>query len=318
MEGDLNESLMENNSMKEAIMKKLMFILSLTIVAVLSVACADEADPNILKVSKSSDEIIGENYETVITELKAVGFTDIETKVLDDLITEWLTKDGEIEQVEIDGKAEFNAKDSFQKDSKVIITYHIFPEEEKADEKAVDEKSSDKDEELNKEDKVEETANEELGDDETDKQANNEVAGEEVTEKTKAESSPQVLTIKNNEELAALLAVKDEYDPIISEFTKKYAGRTIEFDANIVNMMNHGSYDTRYDILMFSGDFSETTFSGPNFKFEDVNMNNLNLTGSNIPDYLRMGQNLRITAIVEEFDEDMGIVFLDPVITEIR
>ncbi|WP_197053104.1 DUF4839 domain-containing protein [Planococcus sp. PAMC 21323] len=299
-------------------MKKLMFILSLTIVAVLSVACADEADPNILKVSKSSDEIIGENYETVITELKAVGFTDIETKVLDDLITEWLTKDGEIEQVEIDGKAEFNAKDSFQKDSKVIITYHIFPEEEKADEKAVDEKSSDKDEELNKEDKVEETANEELGDDETDKQANNEVAGEEVTEKTKAESSPQVLTIKNNEELAALLAVKDEYDPIISEFTKKYAGRTIEFDANIVNMMNHGSYDTRYDILMFSGDFSETTFSGPNFKFEDVNMNNLNLTGSNIPDYLRMGQNLRITAIVEEFDEDMGIVFLDPVITEIR
>lgn len=307
----------ENNSLKEAIMKKMMLFLSLLIAAIVVAACSDEADPNVLKISKSSDEIVGENYETVITDLKATGFTDIETKVLDDLITGWLTKDGEIEQVEIDGKAEFNAEDTFQKDSKIIITYHTFPAEEKADDPA-EEKSSEKDEESSKEEAAEESASEESGKKENDKEANDGTAEEEVTEKTKAESSQQVLTIENNEELAALLAVKDEYDPIISEFTKKYAGQTIEFDANIVNMMNHGSFDTRYDILMFSGDFNETTFSGPNFKFEDVNMIDLNLTGSEIPDYLSMGQNLRVTAVVEEFDEDMGIVFLEPVITEIR
>ncbi|ANU21425.1 hypothetical protein BBI15_15175 [Planococcus plakortidis] len=69
---------------------------------------------------------------------------------------------------------------------------------------------------------------------------------------------------------------------------------------------------------MFSGDYSETTFSGPNFKFEDVNMNDLNLTGTDIPDSLGMGQNLRIRAVVEEFDENLGIIFLDPIVTEIR
>ena len=68
-----------------------------------------------LKVSKSSDEIVGENYQTVISQLEKTGFTNIKTKVLDDLITGWLTKDGEIEQVEINGDTEFSANDSFQK-----------------------------------------------------------------------------------------------------------------------------------------------------------------------------------------------------------
>ena len=94
------------------------------------------------------------------------------------------------------------------------------------------------------------------------------------------ESNQEILTVKNNEDLAAVLAVKDETDPIIGEFAKKYAGRTIEFDGNIANMMQHGNYKTRYDILIYAGDYSETTAIGPNFKFEDVNVFDLNLTGS--------------------------------------
>jgi predicted DNA-binding ArsR family transcriptional regulator len=108
-------------------MKKVLLFLSLMVAIISISACSAEQDPNVLKVSTSSDEIVGENYQTVILELEEAGFTNIETKVLDDLITGWLTKDGEIEQVEINGDTEFSANDSFQKDSQIVITYHTFP-----------------------------------------------------------------------------------------------------------------------------------------------------------------------------------------------
>ena len=34
-------------------------------------------------------------------EMEKIGFTNIETKILGDLITGWLTKDGEVELVEL-------------------------------------------------------------------------------------------------------------------------------------------------------------------------------------------------------------------------
>ncbi len=256
-------------------------------IAIISIsACSAEQDPNVLKVSKSSDEIVGENYQTVISELEETGFTNIETKLLDDLITGWLTKDGEIEQVEINGDTEFSANDSFQKDSKIVITYHTFPKEEKSDTESTNEKSS-----------------------ETDEQPTND---------TSAESNQEILTVKNNEDIATVLAVKDAYDPIVGEFAKKYAGRTIEFDGNIAHMMQHEDYTTRYDILIYAGDYSETTAIGPSFKFEDVNIFDLKLTGSEIPENIGMGQNLHITAVVEEYNETSGLFFLKPVSTEIR
>jgi hypothetical protein len=101
--------------------KKLLFLCLLLAIISIS-ACSAEKDPNVLKVSKSSDEIVGEDYQTVISELEETGFTNIKTKVLDDLITGWMTKDGEIEQVEINGDTEFSANDRFQKDSKIVIT----------------------------------------------------------------------------------------------------------------------------------------------------------------------------------------------------
>ncbi|MGM0900356.1 MAG: DUF4839 domain-containing protein [Bacillota bacterium] len=267
-------------------MKKILLFLCLMVAIISISACSAEQDHNVLKVSKSSNEIVGENYQTVISELEETGFTNIETKVLDDLITGWLTKDGEIEQIEINGDTEFSTNDSFQKDSKIVITYHTFPNEEKSDTESTDDKSS-------------ETV-------------------EQSTNHTSAESNQEILTVKNNEDLAAVLAVTDENNPIISEFAKKYAGRTIEFDGNIAHMIQYEDYKTRYDILIYAGDYSETTFSGPSFKFEDVNVSDLKLTGSEIPENIGMGQNLRITAEVEEYNETSGLFFLKPISTEIR
>jgi hypothetical protein len=267
-------------------MKKVFILLFSLIITLTISACTAKEDVNVLKVSKSSDEIVGENYQTVISELEETGFTNIETKVLDDLITGLLTKDGEIEQVEINGDTEFSANDSFQKDSKIVITYHTFPKEEKSDTESTDEKSS-----------------------ETVEQSTND---------TSAESNQEILTVKNNEDLAAVLAVKDPSDPIVGEFTKKYAGRTIEFDGNIAHMMQYEDYTTRYDILIYAGDYSETTAIGPNFKFEDVNVSDLKLTGSEIPENIGMGQNIHIIAKVVEYNEKQELFFLKPISTEIR
>ncbi|WP_185960054.1 DUF4839 domain-containing protein [Planococcus soli] len=261
-------------------------------------ACSDEQDPNVLEVSKSSDEMNGENYQTIISEFEETGFTNIETKVLDDLITGWLTKDGEIEQVEINGTTEFSANDNFEKDSEIVVTYHTFSKEEKSDAEVTDEKSSD----------TEEKSTEEKGAEPVDQS----------TDDTSVESEQEILTEENNEDLAALLAVQDTNDPIVVEFAKKYAGRTIEFDGYIAHMMPHEDYTTRYDILIAVGDSSQTTYSGPDFKFEDVDIFDLNLTGSEVPETIGMGQNLRITAVVEEYEENSGLFFLESVSNEIR
>jgi hypothetical protein len=281
-------------------MRKILLFLCLMAAMISISACSAKQDPIELKVRKSSDVMARENYKKAISELKKTGFTNIKTKALDDLITGWLTKDGEIEKIEINGDTEFKANDSFPKDSKIIITYHTFPKREKHDIKATDEKSSEKSDIKATDKKSSETA----------KQSTND---------TPAKSNQGILTVKNNADLAAVLAVKNETDPIVGEFAKKYAGKTIEFDGNIADMMPHGNYKTRYDILIYPGDYSETTAIGPSFQFKDVNVvYDLKLTGSNIPETIGRGQNLHITAVVEEYNENNGLFILKPISTEIR
>jgi hypothetical protein len=83
--------------------------------------------------------------------------------------------------------------------------------------------------------------------------------------------------------------------------------------------MLHGNYKTRYDILIYTGNYGESSGNALSFKFEDINIvSDLKLTGSNIPEYISEGQNLRITAKVEEYNELQGLFFLKPVSTEIR
>lgn len=128
----------------------------------------------------------------------------------------------------------------------------------------------------------------------------------------------EIVTVENNEEFASLLLLKNEFDPSINTFAKKYAGLTIEFDCNIAFMGPHGDYTTRYDILILAGDYSEDSASGPYFQFVDVNISDLNLTGDNIPDYIGTGDNLHILAIVESFNENSGLFLLKPIETVVR
>lgn len=128
----------------------------------------------------------------------------------------------------------------------------------------------------------------------------------------------QVLTVANSEEFAALLRVNDNCDESIGRFAEKYGGKLIKFDGSIVNMTTHGDYDTRYDILLGPGGKGPETAVGPAFKFEDVNMFDLNFTGANKPDYVGAGDRLHVVAAVGEFNPDQCIMFLEPVSTEVR
>lgn len=149
-------------------------------------------------------------------------------------------------------------------------------------------------------------------------------AEESATPSEEAEPSEtateEVLTVENNEDLAALLAAPAE-SPLIEEFAAKYGGDLIEFDASIGAMANHGDYDTRYDILISAGDYSETVATGPNFQFLDVNtVSDLHYVDDidDRPETIGVGDNLRVVARVLEFNPDTLLFQLDPVSTQFR
>jgi hypothetical protein len=132
-------------------------------------------------------------------------------------------------------------------------------------------------------------------------------------------AAEEILTVENNEQLAALVASKNPSVAEVGAFAAEYRGRTIEFDGNIAYMNNHGGYTTRYDLLINAGDFSPTTSSGPNFQFQDVNItSDLHLTGSNVPDTIGTGNNLRIVARVGDYNSTQELLFLKPVSTQVR
>jgi hypothetical protein len=128
----------------------------------------------------------------------------------------------------------------------------------------------------------------------------------------------QALTADNSEEFAALLAVPDYCDETIAPFVAKYAGRTIEFDGSIASMANHGDYDTRYDILVAPGNKGPESTVGPAFKFEDVNVSDLNLTGPRIPNSVGEGDRFGFVAQVVKYNPNQCLLFLAPVSIRVR
>ncbi|MDQ0958318.1 hypothetical protein QFZ66_002196 [Streptomyces sp. B4I13] len=138
------------------------------------------------------------------------------------------------------------------------------------------------------------------------------------TPTTPGSAAAEVITPQNNREFAALLKTPDSCDSTNPDFATKYKGKTVAFDGSIVHMAPHGDYDTRYDFLLGPGDKGPNTGIGPAFKYEDVNILDLKLTGTEIPATVRAGDKFRFVAEVGEFNAKQCLFFLDPVSTEIR
>ena len=145
-------------------------------------------------------------------------------------------------------------------------------------------------------------------------------ATEDATEPSEepSEDAAEVLTVGASADLATLLAA-DSCSDVVARFAETYDGSVIQFDGYIGAMNHHGDYETRYDILIGAGDFSETSAPGPAMQFRDVNVtNDLHLTGPNVPDTIGVGTNLRVTAKVGEYESASCLLLLEPVSTEVR
>jgi hypothetical protein len=130
-------------------------------------------------------------------------------------------------------------------------------------------------------------------------------------------AATEVITLQNNSEFAALLKA-DYCDDANLDFATRHKGKTVAFNGSIVNMAPHGDYDTRYDFLLGPGDKGPNTTVGPAFKYEDVNIIDLKLTGKKIPATVGVGDKFRFVAEVGEFNAAQCLFFLDPVSTEVR
>ena len=279
-------------------MKRIIIMLSVLVLAISIVGCGSKIDDGKINLPISSNDLKDANYQDVVAKFENAGFTNVKTEVLDDLVLGWLTKDGEVEEVSVDGYTTFSTASRYPADTEIVVSYHTFPadEEEEAAESSTPESTVEV-EPTEKAQSTEETQS---------------------TEKTQPSTGEEIITVDNNEEFAAVMNTKDPVDQIIKEFAEKYAGRTIEFDGNIANMSYHGGYTTRYDFLISPWDYSETSVSGPNFQFEDCSVFDLNLIGDNIPDAVGMGDNLHFVAKILNYDETSQLFYLDPISTEVR
>ena len=107
-------------------------------------------------------------------------------------------------------------------------------------------------------------------------------------------------------------------DAAVEQFVSKYKGRTVEFDGNVANVASHNGYKTRFDFLIYAGDYSTDSAHGPNFQFANCAYYNLHLTGDNIPNSISAGQNLHIIAKIVDFNSTQQLLHLEPIATSAR
>lgn len=198
----------------------------------------------------SPDTFIGENYKNVQTMFEEAGFKNIQTEAVDDLVLGILTEEYEVEDVSVNGDTEFSSGEWVDRNAKVLIRYHVYPESEE----------------------------EGITEDE-----------EESGPDSSGEAEDKRLTVENSPELASMLTNKADLDPSYKAFSEEHFLEVIEFDGRVDYLGLHGDYKTRYDMLVSAGDFDPNTMRGPAFKFEDVNAQNMGMkddevinTGKNV------------------------------------
>lgn len=65
-------------------------------------------------------------YEYLMKELRELGYSEVYTEKIADLVTGWIHKDGSIECVLVNGKTKYKKGEMFSYDVKIVIAYHTF------------------------------------------------------------------------------------------------------------------------------------------------------------------------------------------------
>ena len=128
------------------------------------------------------------------------------------------------------------------------------------------------------------------------------------TPSTSSSHSTVVITIDNNEEFKNLLQTDDQNT--IKDFIQKYKGQTIEFDGYIADLAKNKS---KYDILIYSGDYNPDEAAGPNFKFVEITLISNPVFKPFNGENIRKGQNVHIKAKLGGYNEKQELVYLSPI-----
>lgn len=99
-------------------------------------ACEETVDDGKINAPVSS-KLEDAMYGDIVTKFENAGFTNVKAEKLDDLVVGWLTEDGEVEEVTIDGDTRFSTNSRYPADAAVIIVYHTFKKEEETDSEPV-------------------------------------------------------------------------------------------------------------------------------------------------------------------------------------
>ncbi len=275
-------------------MRKIVALMAACILAS-SLAACDGANKKINAPVESS-EVSSSNYQDMVSQFKGAGFTNVSTREIDDLIFGWLTEDGQVEEVSIGGKTSFSTSDTFAADAPVVVSYHTFPKKEKAT-----------------------TESTPAPDQPPNSPAPQSAEPSQAPEPTPSPTADnENITVDNNEEFRNLTQNPRSDGDTAEQFVSKYKGRIIEFDGNIALMGPHNNYKTRFDFLVYAGDYSTTAAYGPSFMFEDCNYYDLHLTGDNQPSSVSAGQNLHIIARIIDFNSKQQLLHLKPIATSVR
>lgn len=84
----------------------------------------DEALNSKFKSPISSSDVTKYTYSELISLLESVGFRDISTEKIEDIVLGIFAKENYVKKVSIDGKYDFTAEEVFYPSSTVVIYYH--------------------------------------------------------------------------------------------------------------------------------------------------------------------------------------------------
>ena len=122
-----------------------------------------------------------------------------------------------------------------------------------------------------------------------------------------------VITTENNEEFKALLQTEDS--STITNFIQKYKGQVIEFDGHIADIAHYKNYKTKFDMLIYGGNYlgAEQAPSGPNFKFVNITTVSNAAFNSFNGENISKGQNVHIKAQIGNYNSTQDLVYLSPI-----
>lgn len=126
------------------------------------------------------------------------------------------------------------------------------------------------------------------------------------------------ITIANCPELQKLIYLDRQANELdIKAFAEEYNGKTLEIEMLTAFVEKYKNYKTRFNFLLYAVQDGSAMLMGPAFMFENVNYNDLHLTGENVPDSFGTGIHCRVKAEIEGYDSTNQWILLDPVSIEV-